>query len=195
MTRPFYVGICGKARSGKDTFATMLSMEIENLDSSCDTYCASLATPIKNMIDVMLEGAGLSLFCIGKEDEIPELGVSPRQLYQTLGTNWGRGFVSPDLWIKLLVSSCESLAKRPAIIIVPDIRFDNEAEWVDLMLQINRKDCEEVAAHESENGISPELVTHFISNNDSLQALHKKARATATRILSAYNEFKSDENT
>lgn len=193
MSRPFYVGVCGKARSGKDTFANVLSHECYQFPGINEVAVVSLATPIKRMVDALLQYADLGYLVGGKEDEVPGLGASPRVLYQTLGTEWGRNLIGEDLWLNVLISALGRHRPEADVVIIPDIRFDNEAEVMDVLFQINRKDCEQVAAHESEAGINPELVTHHIRNNDNVQALHKKARAAATRIFEAYNEFKKDE--
>lgn len=192
MSRPFYIGIAGKARSGKDSFATALASDLCNKH---EVAIVSLAAPIKAMIDVLLEYASLSNFVGGKEEEIPGLGVSPRVLYQTLGTEWGRTHIGEDLWFDVLTHSLSRRYTPAEIVIIPDIRFDNEAARVDMLFQINRKDCEKVVEHDSEAGVDKKYVTHFIRNNDDLTALHKKARAAAARTLDAYHEFLKDEQT
>lgn len=53
-------------------------------------------------------------------------GKTPRQAMQTLGTEWGRDLVTPDLWIRAWQAA---LAKVPAgvNVVVDDCRFPNEA--------------------------------------------------------------------
>ena len=36
-----------------------------------------------------------------KEAVIPHLGKSPRQMLQSLGTEWGRGMVHDEIWIRI----------------------------------------------------------------------------------------------
>jgi len=192
MAKPFVIGIAGKARSGKDTFAEALQNELLCHPVHWNVVRCALATPIKLMVEAMLSYANIRLDKIGKEEEIAGLGVSPRVLYQTLGTEWGRNLISKDLWPKLLDAALEGDTPFD-VCIVTDIRFDNEAEWVDVLFQIDRKECEEVAEHASEAGIDPKHVTHHIRNDDDLKALRKKARAAAARIVTAYNESRKDD--
>ena len=115
------IGIHGKAQSGKDTVARFIKRQTGG-------YIYSLTTPIREMLK-----------CIGidfdnrdwierhKEDVIPAIGKSPRQLLQTLGTEWGRDLINPNLWIMLATHELEDMGQG---MIVPDVRFDNEAATV-----------------------------------------------------------------
>lgn len=59
---------------------------------------------------------------ISKSDIIPELGVTLRSLYQTLGTEWGRDLVNNDMWVKI----AQLRGRDSSVIIIPDYRFPNE---------------------------------------------------------------------
>lgn len=183
----FYVGIAGKARSGKDTLATMLSMMLPET-----SICMSLADPIKDGVEAMFYA--FIHRTTGKEDVMPELGKSPREIYQSLGTEWARDFLGEDVWMKVL--KADSLSTYHDIIIVPDIRFDNEAQEVDFMIRVSRDDVPEsvgIEGHASEAGINPRYVDLEVANNDSLDRLHKRAKAIAEIISQAYLE-RDDEN-
>lgn len=74
------------------------------------------------------------------------LYVSPRQFMQILGTEGGRR-VDPNLWV--------NRAKKPydikdCVVLVPDTRFDNEVESVDLIVNVTRPGINPVNAHSSE---------------------------------------------
>jgi hypothetical protein len=61
--------------------------------------------------------------------------------------------------------------------VIPDIRFENEAEWIrknGLLIRIVRPDAMEVASHSSENGVSTEAIDEIIWNNGSLDLLYRK---------------------
>ena len=51
-------------------------------------------------------------------------GKTARQLQQTLGTEWGRDMVHPDLWVKMALSHFD-IGYKPRIFIT-DVRFPNE---------------------------------------------------------------------
>lgn len=90
------------------------------------------AEPMKLMLAPMLECLGYSeaeikrRLYVHKEELIPELKVSTRHLLQTLGTEWGRSCVAPDVWLNLWRCRVSRLGR----VVVDDVRFPNEAELV-----------------------------------------------------------------
>ena len=54
-------------------------------------------------------------------------GQTYRYLAQTLGTEWGRELIHPDLWIMCLKYR---LQKTYSPIIIDDVRFENEAKFI-----------------------------------------------------------------
>lgn len=98
-----------------------------------------------------------------KECVIPDIGKSPRQMMQTLGTEWGRQLVNPDLWMLLAKRQIDA-ARASGLpgLVFTDCRFPNEAELVHqeggLVLLIERPGCGAVAAHSSENGLPSQLI-------------------------------------
>lgn len=56
-------------------------------------------------------------------------GKTPRYAMQTVGTEWGRDLIAPDLWIRAFNAA---LAKVPAgtPVVVDDCRFPNEADAI-----------------------------------------------------------------
>jgi len=208
MDAPFVIGICGKARSGKDTTANMIVSS--HVLSQCYVmgFRLSLADPIKNIIGGLLSlwlndpAAGVDADVVIermlngnlKEAPIPDLGdMSPRRMMQTLGTEWGRNRVCEDLWVKLLrgrinfVSrQAENAGANGCLVVVPDVRFDNEAKLCDVLLQLDRPDVEMVAKHESEEGISTHLITHTIHNTGSTDVLQEKVNTFVREVLNAH---------
>jgi hypothetical protein len=160
------IGICGKARSGKDS-ATEYLVE----DRGFARY--SMADPIRNMLSQI----GV-FYDTDSEKESPHkaLGKSPRQMMQTLGTEWGRDCVDKDIWLKLGQEAVSKAALRsyPGVVI-PDIRFQNEANWVKengTLIQIVRPDNVEVSPHSSEGGVQGS--DYVVHNNGSLGDLYRE---------------------
>lgn len=92
----------------------------------------------------------------GSEKELPcDLlgGKSPRHAMQTLGTEWGRDLITPDLWIRAWQAA---VAKVPAgvPIVVDDCRFPNEGEAVraagGVIVRIERPGAGTSSVHASE---------------------------------------------
>lgn len=166
MPYPVIVGLAGPARSGKDTVAEFLVAETGG-------YIYSLAAPLKAMLHAGL-GVDMSLpyWQEHKEEPIGALGKSPRQLLQTLGTDWGREMVSPDIW---LVMANVRLIRSGGGMIIPDVRFENEAQWIrdrgGTIIHIRRKDAPEINPHVSETGVALALGETMIHNNGTLQDL------------------------
>lgn len=122
MNLPPIVGITGLPRSGKDTVADFL------LAKHRGTYKYSFAEPIVDMLNVGFNQNFRSDYWTERKGEpIPLLGKSPRELMQTLGTEWGRQHVHPDLWVFL---ANQRFLKLGAGMIIPDVRFENEAAFV-----------------------------------------------------------------
>lgn len=165
------IGVTGKAGSGKDAFAKYF------IDQH-DFEGYALAAPIKRMID-----AGFNLGRVWdnravKEKEIEWLGRSPRYLAQTLGTEWGRQLVNQNIWLLL----AERQLLLAGDLIITDVRFDNEAEWMlskgGTLFEIVR-DAQEMdnAGHASEKGVSSSLIAHTVQNFGTISDLRRKARA------------------
>jgi hypothetical protein len=88
-----------------------------------------------------------------KHTIIPEVKLSVRQLLQTLGTEWGRQCVHPDLWLKCWAKRIEQYDK----VVVDDVRFENEASLVkrlggELWL-LQRPGIQALSGHASEGGL------------------------------------------
>jgi hypothetical protein len=123
MYKPPIIGFTGPPGAGKSLCA-------EVYRGVNGGYLYAFATPIKNMLRA---GFGIDFEDPywndrdNKEKLIPAFGVSPRELMQTLGSNWGRELVNPDVWITLATGV---LIKRGAGMVISDLRFENEAKWV-----------------------------------------------------------------
>ncbi len=108
------VGFAGKAGSGKTTLARALvdqhGFERVSFAGLLKAALAAMGIP---------EPATQAL----KEEIIPELGVSWRHCAQTLGTEWGRRRVNPDIWVKLTIANL----KEDGRYVFDDVRFENES--------------------------------------------------------------------
>src|SRR4051812_4381489 len=116
-----YIGINGKARSGKDTIAKYIVGHYEGVVQY------QLAAPLKNALSAMF-GIPMETWEDGnwKDKVIDSIGVTPRRLMQTLGTEW-RELIHRDLWL-ILAEQRLSMAKQFGIhtVVITDVRFPHE---------------------------------------------------------------------
>ena len=162
---PHLIGITGAAGSGKDTAATILALQ--HLYQRI-----SFAEPIKKAISAML-GMPVNMWDDRdwKEETIRSVGKSPRELAQTLGTEWGRDTVKDSIWVDLAMAkwerNCEQWSLDKAVF--TDVRFNNEAERIreqgGIVISIVRQTIYEVAEHSSEGGVDIELIDKVFLNN------------------------------
>jgi hypothetical protein len=161
--RPQLVGIAGKAGSGKSTAAQVL------IDAGWTRV--KMAGPFKDMLRAM----GLTERHIeGDLKEVPcDLlqGQTPRHAMITLGTEWGRDIIGPNLWIDLASRRIKDALDAGCSVVVDDIRFDNEADVIRNLggctVRIDRASGVAVD-HKSEAGVSADIE---YKNNGSVSEL------------------------
>jgi hypothetical protein len=111
-------------QQGKSTISKYL---VEKYNYSMLTF----ASPMKDMITIIFKGLGYSddkieamLYGNLKEVIVKELGVTPRHMLVTLGSEWGRGMIDDSMWIKIAMKSLDNTINH----VCEDIRLLNEAE-------------------------------------------------------------------
>jgi hypothetical protein len=116
------IGLSGFAQSGKTTAAKYLEEKYGfERHHIAETLRAMLAVLLKNngipsdMITRYLEGDL-------KETVIPQIGKSGRELQISIGTEWGRELVHPDLW----ANTWAALIGRGHKAMNDSVRFPNE---------------------------------------------------------------------
>jgi hypothetical protein len=120
------IGLTGLAGSGKSVVADILVNEF-------GFTRVKFADPLKNMLRTLLGDMGhipedVERMIEGdlKEVPLPELGVTPRHLMITLGTEWGRHQVRKDLWVRLWAARAERFPR----VVADDVRFPNEVRML-----------------------------------------------------------------
>ena len=125
------VAFTGPIGCGKTTAAEALIEEgwvrikfADPLKNMLRAFYAACGIEDPSYIEARIEG-GL------KEEPDPFLqGRTPRHAMQTLGTDWGRQLIAPDLWTRAWEQRVLAMASRELDVVVDDCRFENEAAAV-----------------------------------------------------------------
>lgn len=116
-------------QSGKSTIA-------DHLISQHGFIRLSFAEPLKAMLSTLLiefgynPGDAYHITHVDKGAPIPEIDsrVDARHLLRTLGTEWGRQCVHPELWLRCWATRYMRLRTNGIQhVVVDDVRYENEA--------------------------------------------------------------------
>lgn len=123
------------------------------------------AGPLKAMVAALLREAGEADDVIDraiegdlKAQSLEALaGRTPRYTMQTLGTEWGRGVMAADIWVRLAIMRANRLREAGVAVIIDDMRFENEARAIQdaggKLVRITRPDVPRLAGHASEGAL------------------------------------------
>lgn len=197
------IGITGKAGAGKDTIADYL------YNTYKDYYYEPFAWGLKQ--------AAKAAFCLEDanvtdrelKEQVNEFwGVSPRSILQFMGTEFFRDNaqkllpgIGSDFWIKRMYGRLEGLlaeedsgAYEPGdTIIIPDLRFQNEYDFIrkngGIVIHVKRPEATGevgITGHASEAGFIftsyPKGENYEVINDGTIADLHRKV---ANIIISA----------
>lgn len=174
------IGVAGKKGHGKDTVARILCEQGFTLLRFADPLKAMLRAFYRNhhMLDTEIERR-----IEGDLKEIPCIflrGKTPRHAMQTLGTEWGRGCVAGDLWVRSLI---DRYYIGNEDVVVPDLRFVNEAHAIQdaggrviFVDASERVKDNEYSTHSSEQELGSLPRDTEINNNGTLFELKEAVR-------------------
>jgi hypothetical protein len=166
--QPLVIGFAGKARSGKDTAGAYLVDQYQFLRYS-------FAQPLKDATNIMFHLTDKQIE--NKEKPAEPWGMSPRDLYQRVGTDIARA-IDVNVWVKGADIFKNDNPGRS--IVITDVRFSNEAFWIRsqggivVFLESKTRGIFEGSGHSSENGLTGEDVDLIIENDGTIEALHVK---------------------
>lgn len=110
---------------------------------------------------------------------------TPRKMLQTLGTEWGRNMIHPDIWVNSMMSLYEqsrvngSNGNYPDWL-MPDVRFPNEAKAIKdrggILIKVIRPGVD-TGSHISEVAVDKIQADHTIINDSTLVVLENKTQS------------------
>lgn len=121
------IALCSPAMgSGKSTIADHLVEQ--------HGFCrVAFAAPIKGMATALLDSLKIPsgevrdrVYGDRKEEVIPVLGITSRQLQQRLGTEFGREAIRESVWTDIAMGAAGVLQSYGHDVIIDDMRFPNE---------------------------------------------------------------------
>jgi hypothetical protein len=166
------IGLTGPAGSGKSTVARILCERHGFIE-------LSFAAPIRDFVQ-RLTGLSNEAFAAAKELPMESLcGNTPRFAMQTLGTEWGRLTLSPDLWLRQIDLEIERQADHDSRIVISDARFANEARWIREVGELWHltRPGHAVNPHVSELGITKTDADVVLDNDCPLATLEDRVAA------------------
>lgn len=167
--KPLLIGLTGRARSGKSTAA-------EHLVGTYLLEHYAFADPLRDGLMAIFNLDPRDFEGDRKEQPLAWLDRSPRQLMQSMGTEWARNTVHPDVWVKLAEQNLDYMTKALGAVlgfVVSDVRFENEADLIrrrgGTIVHISRADAQAVNPHGSEAGVAGNKDDLLMLNNGTVE--------------------------
>lgn len=173
------IGLIGNSGTGKDTMADIIAKQYPNVVKR------AFAAPVKDVARELFQFNDEQLYGNLKDIVDPRWNISPREAFQIIGTNimqFGIYSVMPQLLAKVPVrhfwvyhfKMFFQEIKDNQIVIVPDVRFQHDADIIrelgGTLIKINRSiNMDETKYnHLSEQGLNDIIPDYIIENNGSI---------------------------
>ncbi len=197
-TKPFIIGFHGPVGSGKNTSATFFR-DLYSMDHGPVVEELAFATHLKKAVQAVYGVTEHELTDrVLKNKVIERYGMSPRQMCQQFGTEYGREKLSKDHWIRRLEDDLNAF-KFLDILLITDARFPNEADWIHskggIVVLIDRPDNkEEVDGHSSSIPLPEDKIDYILKNHGDLQDLLDEVLKLRTFVDACTNTNKKQRD-
>lgn len=177
---PRLIGLYSPApQSGKSTIANYLR--------SRNYAQVSFAAPLKRLVSALLIELGFTSEAAQhfvheeKEAPLPGINTTARHMLQTLGTEYGRDCIHPNLWVMCAERRILDYVEQGMNVVVDDCRFPNEANLIrelgGELWHVHRPDAKLTTTHTSEGGLDNyPLFDRRIENDGTLLSLYSTIR-------------------
>lgn len=191
MSAPVVIGLIGKKRSGKDSFAATLVEEhgykrvafadpLRDAALRLDPYVDGSVLDNGELHPYRLSEVVQTLGWERAKDEVPEV----RRILQALGTDAIRT-IDADFWVRSGVAAIQAELGAPseASVVVTDVRFPNEADAIrdsgGILVRIVRPGYDG-DGHATETALDDYVPDILVNNDGTLDQLGDAALAVAT---------------
>jgi len=170
------VGISGKRKSGKDTVCEM----IRDILYTWKVERIGFADELKREIG---KACGVTVEYMESNKE------TFRKIYQWWGTDFKRNLIRQDYWIQCVLQQITKLDKSVQCVVIPDVRFLNEADMIDkvgghlIRINRNRASPDSLDVHSSETELDNYPFKYTVENNGAIAHLNVKVKSILTKIL------------
>lgn len=166
MSAPLLIGLGGKKKAGKDTVCRILG------ELYPDTLRLAFADALKAELAAACD---VPISVVEEKKDVFRLGL------QWWGTEFRRGLSGPDYWVdqlKIRLDAARAMfAEKPgALIVVTDVRFPNEADFVraegGLLVQVRRESLQ--AGHDlhlSETALDDYEFDYTLTSGEGVEKL------------------------
>lgn len=184
------IGLIGLAGSGKDTVARILRDQWAHQHAACVQL--AFADPVRELAVAFLRGFGvrdpyrLVIDPELKNVVIDAVGLSPRRIMQTLGTDWAHAHAGRDVWIRSMEIRLHDAARAGMKhVVISDVRFELEAEWLrgqgGVLWRVDRPGVTPVLEHVSETEMAQIRSHRTVENDGTLADLESAVRFELAR--------------
>jgi hypothetical protein len=171
MRKPLIVGLCGHIGHGKTHLANLIAAMAND---GCPGMARriSVADSIRDIAEII---CGSRIDTPGDKDFMFQVGsrmIRGRTILQHIGTEMGRQ-LDPDLWVASFVR--RAVSGDHWLVLVDDIRFQNEAAGCDVIIGIRKENCDIPAeTHETEKHVDLLIsAAHLVVAHDGTEAGYK----------------------
>jgi len=172
--RPRLIGLMGYAGAGKSEVK-------KRLVERHGFVGPHIKEPLRAMCSALLDEMGFDAVKIDrcldgdlKREVIPELRRSGTEIQQFIGTEFGRSFCYPDLWLDLWLAKADGVLSRGGRVVQESVRYTNEADSIrargGIIVLVERPGVGRLNSHSSEN--LPTTPDAVLDNSGSIADLH-----------------------
>jgi hypothetical protein len=167
------LGLTGFKQCGKSTLAKAV-LEVAKAKGRTGAIY-SFAKPLKEVCHILFGGNEDNWYGDLKTEKFPEWSLrlgerfsSPRRIMQTMGTEVCRNHIDQEFWLMVADRYIADMVRAEHLdfVIIDDVRFDNEAQFVVTNFNGTIARIQRVAAsvpydlHVSERGVSNNLIDY-----------------------------------